>query len=76
MKGSDWKGRISRLYASPAVANQAVRTLSAMYRSACEWGLAPEGTNPCRAIAEYPWRRREPMAARRRPLWLPSGSSP
>ena len=23
------------------VANQVFRTLSAMYRSACEWGLAP-----------------------------------
>ena len=34
------------------VANQVFRTLSAMYRSACEWGLAPEGTNPCRVIAE------------------------
>lgn len=33
------------------VANQVFRTLSAMYRPACEWGLAPEGTDPCRAIA-------------------------
>ena len=48
-----------RLNATPAAANQAVRALSAMYRSACEWGLAPEGTNPCRTIAEYPGRRRE-----------------
>ena len=48
-----------RLSATPAAANQAVRALSAMYRLAGEWGMVPEGTNPCRAIAEYPGRRRE-----------------
>ena len=48
-----------RLSATPAAANHAVRALSAMYRLAGEWGLAPEGMNPCRAIAEYPVGRRE-----------------
>ena len=44
---------------APAAANRAVRVLSTMYRLAGEWGMAPEGTNPCRAIARYPARRRE-----------------
>ena len=48
-----------RLSATPAAANHAVRALSAMFRLAGEWGLAPEGMNPCRAIAEYPVGRRE-----------------
>ncbi len=48
-----------RLSATPAAANQAVRALSAMYRLAGEWGVVPEETNPCRAITEYPGRRRE-----------------
>ena len=49
-----------RLSATPAVANQAVRALSAMYKLAESWELVPDGlSNPCRAIAEYPGRRRE-----------------
>ena len=49
-----------RLSATPAVANQAVRALSAMYKLAESWELAPDGlSNPCRAITEYPGRRRE-----------------
>ena len=49
-----------RLSATPAAANQAVRALSAMYKLAESWELAPEGlSNPCLAIAEYPAGRRE-----------------
>ena len=49
-----------RLSATPAAANQAVRALSAMYKLAESWELVPDGlSNPCRAIAEYPGRRRE-----------------
>ena len=49
-----------RLSATPAAANQAVRALSAMYKLAESWELAPDGlSNPCRAISEYPGRRRE-----------------
>ena len=48
-----------RLSDTPAAANQAVVVLSLMYRLAEEWGMVPEGTNPCRAIAKYPERRRE-----------------
>ena len=44
---------------APAAANRAVRVLSTMYRLAGGWDMAPEGTNPCRAIARYPARRRE-----------------
>ncbi len=48
------------LYETPAVANMALRTLSAMYELAREWELAPEGlSNPCRSIMKYPERRRE-----------------
>ena len=48
-----------RLCATPAAANQAVRTLSAIYRLAEGWGFVPEGMNPCRSIMKYPGRRRE-----------------
>ena len=36
-----------------------VRTLSLMYRLAEDWGLVPEGCNPCRSVVKYPQRRRE-----------------
>ena len=48
-----------RLCGTPSTANSTVRTLSLMYRLAGEWGLVPEGLNPCRSIARYPGRRRE-----------------
>ena len=44
---------------TPAVANMVVRILHAMYRLAEDWGLAPEGCNPCRLIVKYPERKRE-----------------
>ena len=48
------------LYETPAVANMALRILSAMYEQARGWGLLPEGvSNPCRALVKYPERRRE-----------------
>ena len=40
-------------------ANKAVKLLSHMYRLAEGWGLAPEGSNPCRAVEKYPERGRE-----------------
>ena len=48
-----------RLCGTPSAANIALRTLSLMYRLAGEWGLVPEGMNPCRSIPKYPERRRE-----------------
>ena len=48
-----------RLCGTPVAANMALRTLSLMYRLAGEWGLVPEGMNPCRSITRYPERRRE-----------------
>ena len=47
------------LHETPAAANAALRVLSSMFEAAGDWGLAPEGTNPCRGIAQYPRRRRE-----------------
>ena len=48
-----------RLHHSPSIANMVVRTLSLMYRLAEDWGLVPEGCNPCRSVAKYPQRKRE-----------------
>ncbi len=49
-----------RLHETPSIANAVVRTLSAMYRLACEWGIVPEGlSNPCRSLVKYPERKRE-----------------
>ncbi len=47
------------LHETPAAANAALRVLSSMFEAAGDWGLLPEGTNPCRSIVKYPLRRRE-----------------
>ena len=47
------------LHATPASANHALNTLSAMFNLAATWGLVPEGTNPCAEVARYRVRRRE-----------------
>ena len=43
----------------PATANFAVSTLSRLIDQAAEWGLVPEGANPCRFTRKYKVRRRE-----------------
>ena len=43
----------------PAMANRVVATLSRMFNQAEAWGLAPEGSNPCRFLVKYKERRRE-----------------
>ena len=48
-----------RLYETPSIANMVVRTLSLMYRLAEDWGMVPEGCNPCRSVGKYPERKRE-----------------
>ena len=48
-----------RLCKAPSAANQVVRTLSLMYTLAADWGVVPEGANPCRSIIKYPQRKRE-----------------
>ncbi len=48
-----------RLHYTPSIANKVVRTLSLMYRLAEDWGLVPEGCNPCRSVVKYPQRKRE-----------------
>ena len=48
-----------KLGATPAAANLALDALSAMYGQAADWGLVPEGTNPCRGVVKYRLRRRE-----------------
>ena len=48
-----------RLHDAPSIANAVVRTLSLMYRLAADWGLVPEGCNPCRTVTRYPSHKRE-----------------
>ncbi|MDE0147834.1 MAG: tyrosine-type recombinase/integrase [Rhodospirillaceae bacterium] len=43
----------------PVTANKAVKVLSHMFRLGAGWGLAPEGSNPCRSVEQFPERRRE-----------------
>ena len=43
----------------PAVANSTLQVLSQLYRKAQQWGLAPEGGNPCRSIRKYRLRVRD-----------------
>ncbi len=49
----------NRLHDTPAAANHAVNTLSAMLGMAETWGLVPEGNNPCPQVARYKVGRRE-----------------
>ena len=49
----------NRLHGTPAAANHAVNTLSAMLGMAETWGLVPEGNNACPQVARYKVRRRE-----------------
>ena len=49
----------NRLHDTPAAANHAVNTLSAMLGMAESWGLVPEGNNPCPQVARYKIRGRE-----------------
>ena len=56
--GQIWALR-NRLHRTPAAANRAVNTLSAMLNLAETWGLAPEGSNPCPVVDRYRQRRRE-----------------
>ena len=46
------------LHDRPAVANSTLQVLSQLYRKAQQWGLAPEGANPCRAVRKYRLRLR------------------
>ena len=43
----------------PAMANQAIATLSRLIEQAADWGLAPARGNPCRSVAKYRVRRHE-----------------
>ncbi len=48
-----------RLGDRPAAANLAVATLSRLMEQAADWGLIPDGRNPCRHARKYRVRRRE-----------------
>jgi len=54
---------ISRLHAAmheaPIMANRVLAVLGTLFGLAEEWGLRPDGTNPCRRVKRYPERRRE-----------------
>ena len=43
----------------PCTANRAVTLLSHMYAKAADWGMVPDGTDPCRGIEKYPQKGRE-----------------
>ena len=44
---------------TPRAANRALMILKNMFSLAVAWGLAPEGSNPCRAVRKYKERKRE-----------------
>ena len=52
------------LHDRPAAANSTVQVLSQLYRKAQQWGLAPEGVNPCRTVRKYRLRLRNRHLAR------------
>ncbi len=47
------------LHDRPAVANSTIQVLTQLFRKAQQWGLAPEGPNPCRSIRKYKLRLRD-----------------
>jgi hypothetical protein len=47
------------LAATPVTANRVLQLLSAMFNRAIEWGVIPEGANPCRRVKRYREQRRE-----------------
>ena len=48
-----------RLRGTPRAANRALAILKKMFALAEEWGMAPEGANPCTGVRKYRERRRE-----------------
>lgn len=61
--GDVTRADISKLHASrsdiPYQANRTLGVLSKMFNLAEEWGLRPDGSNPCRHVKKYPERRKE-----------------
>ena len=53
-----------RLRGTPRAANRALSVLSKMFSLAAAWGLAAEGTNPCRGVRKYKERKRERFLTR------------
>ena len=53
-----------RLRETPRAANRALSVLSKMFSLACAWGLAAEGTNPCRGVRKYKEKKRERFLTR------------
>ena len=47
------------LHDRPAVANSTIRVLAQLFRKAQQWGLAPEGPNPCRSVRQFKLRLRD-----------------
>ena len=48
-----------RMAKTPVQANNVIITLSQIYNKAQDWGIVPEGTNPCRHVELYRQRKRE-----------------
>ena len=53
-----------RLGATPRAANRAIAILAKMFSLAEQWGMIPEGGNPCRSIRKYREGRRERFLSR------------
>ena len=53
-----------RLRETPRAANRALAVLSKMFSLACAWGLAADGTNPCRGVRKYKEKKRERFLTR------------
>ena len=53
-----------RLRETPRAANRALSVLSKMFSLACAWGLAADGTNPCKGVRKYKEKKRERFLTR------------
>ena len=53
-----------RLGGTPRAANRAIAILAKMFTLAEQWGMMPEGGNPCRSIRKYREGRRERFLSR------------
>ena len=53
-----------RLRETPRAANRALSVLSKMFSLAAAWGLAADGTNPCKGVRKYKEKKRERFLTR------------
>ena len=61
---ADVAGLYEELHATPYEANRLLALLSKMFNLAEDWGLRPDGSNPCRRVRKFGERKRQRFLGR------------